>query len=59
MEPMFLYFNLQPAAPVDQPSPMPAVTLTVTLPAVALPQTEMTAVGLTSSVRDPEQQVKS
>jgi hypothetical protein len=56
---MFLYFNLQPAAPVDQPSPMPAVTLTVTLPAVALPQTEMTAVGLTSSVRDPEQQVKS
>jgi hypothetical protein len=38
---------------------MSAVTLTVTVPATTLPQTEMTAVGVPPSFQGHDQQVKS
>lgn len=45
-----------PAAPADQHPPISsAVSLTVNLPATALPQTEMTTVGLPSSNQGPDQ----
>ncbi|KAJ4429287.1 hypothetical protein ANN_26291 [Periplaneta americana] len=46
----------QPASPADEPPPVPAVTLTITLPSTALPQTEMTASGLSPSTRGLDQQ---
>ncbi|PNF15406.1 hypothetical protein B7P43_G00967 [Cryptotermes secundus] len=45
----------RPTAPTDQRPPISAVSLTVTLPATALPQTEMTTVGLPSSIRGQDQ----
>ena len=51
---VFIFYLWQVTGPADQHLPMSAVVL----PAPALLQPEMTAVGLPSSCRVPDQQVK-